>query len=171
MSNFYKFTLLSSLIIASLACGLITTPIDEAKNLASTAQAMASSMPLETLRAFQTSLPIGTLEALPSSIPDIGGFMNPQGTPVSEWNGIPIMPQATVGQEFSSKSYSFKVNVTVAEAQAFYNDQLKSLGWTQPFSMPGGTDISVMLFRKDSSALTVTIITVENQTLVYLLLE
>ncbi|MBI2757156.1 MAG: hypothetical protein HYX49_00590 [Chloroflexi bacterium] len=159
MSTIYKYSLLTVLIAATLACGLITTPISNAKNLASTAQAIASSMPIETL------------QALPSSMPDVGGYANPTGQPVSDWNGIPIMPAASVGQEFNQNTYSFKVKDTLENAQTFYNDNLKALGWTSAFSAQGGTQGGVMLFTKGSSVLSITVTETDGELLVLLITQ
>jgi hypothetical protein len=160
VSHIYKFAFLSLLVLVSLACGLITGPIDQAKNLASTAEAVASAMPIETL------------QALPSAMPDVGNYLNPTGAPVSNWNGIPIMSQATAGQEFSKSIYSFKASgITEADVLAFYDDQLKTLGWTQPFSVPAGTNVGFMLFQKESSVLTITITPQDNDIVVILNLQ
>ena len=59
MSRIFKFTLLSILILFSFACGLITNPLNQAKGLASTAEAIATANPVS----------VSTLEALPSSMP------------------------------------------------------------------------------------------------------
>lgn len=160
MSRTYKFILISILIAASLACGLITNPINDAQNLASTAQAIATSMPIQTLQA------IGT------SIPDVNQYLNPTGAPVSEWNAIPVMPQATAGQEFNKNTYSYKASgITEADVQSFYNDKLKALGWTSPFSAQGGSTGGIMLFTKDSSVLSITVTTVDQNTVVLLLMQ
>ena len=114
MSRLSKFLLLLTLIVFILACNTVTKPITDVQNGVSTVQSVASSMPIETLQALATNLPVSTLEAVGSAMPDIGDMMNPQGTPVTDWNGIPVMKQATAGQEFpDAKSYSFKATATV----------------------------------------------------------
>lgn len=167
MSRLSKFLLVSVLLVFVLACNMITQPIDNVQNLAGTAQSIASSMPLETLQSLATSMPVSTLEALP----DIGDMFNPQGTPVTEWNDIPIMPQATAGQEFAdANSYSFKGNITVQEVQDYYNTEMVNLGWSSTFSLPGSSDGAVLLFSKDSNVLTITISIVEGTTVVVITL-
>lgn len=160
MSRFPKFVLLSVLVLFALACGLISNPISQAQNLASTAQAAVTSMPIQTF------------EALPSAMPDIGNYMNPSGTPVTDWKGVPIMPQATAGQEFNDTTYSFKASgVTVADVQTFYSDQLTSLGWSSAFGAQGGSQGGLMLFTKESSVLSITVTQSDNETTVLLLLQ
>ena len=138
MSRIYKVAFVTILVIASLACGLISNPISGAQNLASTAEAMAS--------------------AIPSGMPDVTQYLNPSGAPVTDWNGIPIMTQASAGQEFNKNTYSYKASgITEADVEAFYKDKLVPLGWTSQFGAQGGSSGGVMLFTKDSRVLSITI--------------
>jgi hypothetical protein len=174
---------LTVLVLIVLACNSVTQPFNQARDLAGTAQAIATAMPIQTLQSLatqiSTQIPVETFEAFPSMIPslqalatnmpDFEGYFNPQGTPVSEWNGIPIMPQATAGQEFKdSKTYSFKVNATVKDAQDFYKAELEKLGWSSTFSMPGNEEVSVEMFQKDGNFLTVTVTNVKGTVVVVL---
>jgi len=177
MSRLSKFLMVVGLIVFVLACNFVTQPIQDVQNIAGTAQSFATVLPVETLQALASAIPAETLQALPSMAPtleafatDFGNLLNPQGTPVAEWNGVPIMPQATLGQEFDSNTYSFKATVTATEAQDFYNAQLTSLGWTPSFSMPGGAEAALMLFEKDDRTLTITIAPVEGAVIVLLTL-
>ena len=177
MSRLSKSLMVLGLIVFVLACNLVTQPIQDVQNIAGTAQSFATTLPIETLQALGSAIPAETLQALPSMAPtleafatDFGGLFNPQGIPVSEWNGIPIMPQATAGQEFDANNYSFKAAATATEAQEFYNAQLTGLGWTQSFSMPGGSAAALMSFEKDDKGLLITIASVEGSTVVLLTL-
>jgi hypothetical protein len=178
MSRLSKFLMVLGLILFVLACNFVTQPISDAQNLAQTAQALGTVIPIETLQALPSLIPPETLQALPSSIPTlealataVGDFTNPQGTPVQEWNDIPIMPQATVGQEFSNtNTYSFKANVTTTEVQDFYSQQLTALGWTQPFSIPVEAEGGILTFQKESSTLLITLSASEGTVLVILTL-
>jgi hypothetical protein len=115
-------------------------------------------MPVETLQSLVTQIPAETLEAAASQMPDFQSMFNPQGTPVSEWNRIPVMPQATAGQEFpDTKSYSFKATATVKEAQDFYSTELQKLGWSSLFNMPADANASALIFQKDDQTLSITI--------------
>ena len=179
MSHLSKYLLVSLIVLFVLACNFVTQPVRDVQNLAGTAESIASSIPIQTLRALPSSIPMETLQALPSTIPtfealasampDFENFFNPQGTPVQEWKGIPIMPQATVGQEFSeNNTYSFKANITTKEVQDFYHEKLTALGWNQPFNMPNEGDTVILLFQKDSSLLTITVTSQEGSVVVIL---
>jgi len=144
--------LLAILIVTALACGLISNPLSGAQNLASTAEAMAS--------------------AIPSGLPDVSKYLNPQGKPATDWNGIPIMSQATAGEEFSKSTYSYRASgVTAQDVQTFYNDKLKALGWSSPFSAQGGSTGGLMLFTKESQVLTITITPADQDLVVLLTLQ
>ncbi len=127
-----------------LACGVLG-PLSQAQGLASTAEAIASSIP--------SALPSGV-----PNLPDITKFMNPTGTPTKEWNGIPIMTQATAGEEFDKNTYSFRVRgVKATDIQTFYNDKLPAAGWSAGFSTFAGSAGGVLIYTKGSSFLTVTV--------------
>ncbi len=173
MSRLTKSIALVVLVLFVLACSAVTQPFNQARDLAGTAQSIATAMPIQTLQSFATQLateiPSGTLEALPSMVPslealgtnmpNIQGFIDPTGAPVSEWKGIPIMSQATAGQENTdSSTYSYKADATVKDAQDFYGTQLQNLGWKSYLNMPGDSNGSIQVFQKDSSILTVTVI-------------
>jgi hypothetical protein len=160
MQRFNKIPYLVVLVLASLACGLITNPINDAQNLAATAQSIATSMPIQTL------------EALPSVMPEVTQYLNPTGTPVTTWNNIPIMSQAIAGQEFNKNTYSFKASgVTATDVQTFYTDQMKTLGWSSSFSAQGGSQSGTMLFTKDSNVLSIVVTTSDKDVVVLLLFQ
>jgi hypothetical protein len=57
-------------------------------------------------------------------------YSNPVGTPLESWQDIPIMKEATAGQEFQSDIYSYKAAATLQQASAFYSKQANSLNWS-----------------------------------------
>ena len=183
MSRRTKYISLSLLVLFVLACNAVTQPFDQARDAVGTVQSIATAMPIQTLQALATQVstrvPAGTIEALPSlmpsleaigsQIPDIGNFFNPQGTPVSEWKGIPIMSQATAGQEFAANTtYSYKVDASIEDVQQFYKTELEKLGWKSFFNMPSDSSGSVQVYQKDSSILTITIVETEGNVVVML---
>jgi len=169
MSRLTKILFIPALIAFVLACNTVTQPIKDVQNGVGTVQSVASSLPIETIQALATNLPMETLQAVSSAMPNFGEMFNPQGTPVKEWNGIPIMTQATAGQEFpDAKSYSFKATATVKDAEDFYKAELVKLGWSSTINMPSTDQGAVLVFSKDSSVLTVTI-TSQNDAIVVLL--
>lgn len=157
MSRLFRYLLLAALALFILACGLISGPVSEIENAASTAQSFATSVPLETIQAFSTALPMQTIEALPSALPDVTKYFNPTGTPVDQWNDIPIMPQATVGEEFGESTYSYTAPVSATDVQTFYNQSMEDLGWTSPFGFQASEEGGIMFFQNDNDFVTITI--------------
>ncbi len=170
MSRLSKFLLLFILIVFILACNTVTKPFDDAQNVVETAQSFATSMPLETIQAFATNMPAETLESVASQMPDFGNMFSPQGEPVSAWNDIPVMSQATAGQEHDKSNYSFKFTGTAKDASDFYGAEMVNLGWSALFSLPSQENGAVLSFQKDSLTLVITIVTTDNETVVLLTL-
>ena len=145
------------LTLAAMACSLTTAPISGAQNLASTAEALATSLPSD-------------LSVIPG-MPDITGFLNPSGAPVEAWNGIPIMPEAIAGEEFDLNTYSFRTpGITGVEVEEFYDGQLEALGWSSPARTNVGTAGGYMLFSKGTSTLNILINKSEGDIVVLLIM-
>ena len=172
MSRLSKYLLVTLLLVFVLACNAISRPFNQAQEAVGTVQSLATAMPLETLQSFATSIATTvseeTVEAVSSALPDFGNIFDPQGEPVAEWKGVPIMSQATAGQEHDSSNYSFKFTGTTKEATDFYNAEMVNLGWSSLFSMPGDTNGAVLAFQKDNNFLTITIATTGDSTVVLL---
>jgi hypothetical protein len=114
---------------------------------------------METLQAFATNMPVQTLEAVGSAIPELEKQFKPQGAPVADWNNIPIMTDATAGQEYSAASYSFSTPSTASAVKDFYDSKLKDLGWSSLLGSQVSDQGGFLLFQKDSAFLTITIAT------------
>ena len=178
MLRLSRILALTVVLVFLLACNLISEPFRDAQNLAETAQSVTTFIPVETLQALPSAIPAETLQALPSALPtfealatQVGNYFDPQGAPEQEWRDIPIMPQATVGQEFGdTNTYSFKTGGTVQEVQDFYKAELAALGWNQPFNIPLAAEGGIMVFEKDGTNLTITITALEGSVVVLLLL-
>ena len=94
-----------------------------------------------------------------------------QETPVQEWRGIPIMPEATAGLEFAvNNAYSFEVKASARDVQAFYEERLTELGWSQPFDSPFDENGGTMTFRKERSSLAIMVTPSEGSMVVLLVL-
>ena len=77
---------------------------------------------------------LATAEAMAGSaiiMTSYSQYLDPVGTPLTSWKNIPIMPQATAGQEFTANIYSYKAAATLAQALQFYLSN-KSLGYAEP---------------------------------------
>ncbi len=55
-------------------------------------------------------------------------YFHPVGAPQKSWHDVPIMPQATAGQEFNGNTYSYIAAATLDEARQFYAGKAAALG-------------------------------------------
>ncbi|HEX9386663.1 MAG TPA: hypothetical protein VF918_10130 [Anaerolineales bacterium] len=118
-----------------------------------------------------TAIPTLTLTVLPTfaptQTPDAVSSLIPEGQPASEWNGIPIMPEAIAG-EGDQESYVFTIKATPQQVQEYYQLELGKLGW-QPFATDNGDSSLMLMFTNNASAtLTISIIAKGDQVLVLL---
>lgn len=114
-----------------------------------TIQPSASSLPVPTFPSELTQTPgiIATATAYAAAVTadyqnnlaligpladllQVGQYFHPVGTPVSSWHDLPLMPQATQGQEFKSDIYSYTAAASLDAAAKFYNSQSTKLNWT-----------------------------------------
>ena len=165
MSRNSKILLLLFLVVFVLACNFVTRPIDQAQEVVETVQSLATAIPIETLQAIPSSMPdIPNIE-MPTGMPDFGNVADPQGEPLSEWNGLPVMPSATTGEE-STGFYSYKADATVTEALDYYKAELTNLGWTEFFTMPDTGTGALLTYEKDEHLTTITITSSDDGVLV-----
>jgi hypothetical protein len=149
-----------------LACQAVTRPVQQVQDAGATAAAFATQAGemATQVSGFATEIvPIQTF------VPDLpgGNPLDPQSPPLSEWNGIPIMPQAGAGDE-SEGMYVFKVAATSEEIQEFYKTQLPNLGWEASFSIPAeGT--AILLYSKNEQVLSITIMTSQGEDAIVML--
>lgn len=180
MSRLSKILSLMVVLIFLLACNFVTQPFQNGQDLVQTAQSVTTLIPVETLQAIPSVLPTvipqETLDALPSVIPSVEAFateivdsMDPQGTPLQEWQGIPIMRQATAGEE-NSGTYSFKANVSAQEVQDYYSTELTALGWTQPSEPVVTAEGGLLFFEKGDNILMILVTTANGSSIVLLTL-
>jgi hypothetical protein len=87
--------------------------------------------------------------------------------PVSEWNGIPIMPGAIAG-EGDEEGYVFTIKATPQQVQEFYQIELGKMSW-QPISQDASSSSLMLVFMDSTSAtLTVNILSKGDEVLVLL---
>lgn len=107
---------------------------------------------------------------LPSATRDQGDVLASPESPMQDWRGVPIMPEATEEQTVGQDNiYSFRVRRTPKEVQDFYRERLSGLGWIQPFDDPFDENGGTMTFRKEGSSLDITVMP-ENGSLVVTLI-
>jgi hypothetical protein len=162
-----KFLIVIIIMVFLLACSFLAQPFKGGNNPTETPQsAIRDTPPADADEDLVTNTPGAEEVDTPSAedIEQVGSMLDPQGTPVKEWKGIPVMPQATAGQEFAEEStYSFKVNAPVKEVYDFYKEKLIALGWKEPYPKPIEGDSANIVFVKGNSTLSVTVVFFRDQ--------
>jgi hypothetical protein len=171
MSNLHKSLIAIPTFLFILACQAISSPIQQVQDTAGTAAALATQggLIITQVSGFATYVvPIETILPDPSALPNIpSDIFDPQSTPLPEWNGIPVMPQASAGDE-SDGIYVYKIAVTSQEIQDFYNAKLSDLGWESSFSLPMvGT--TIMMYSKENQVLSITIMPTDGSDLIVMI--
>ena len=113
-----------------------------------------------------TAIPISTATSMLTNTP-LPPSATPEGQSASEWNGIPVMPDAIAG-DGDEESYVFTIKATLQQIQEYYQLELGKLGW-QPFAQEDGDSSLTLIFMNDASeTLTVSIIAKGDEALVLL---
>ena len=82
----------------------------------------------------------------------------PAGKPVSNWEGIPVMPKAIAG-DGDNQGYSYTIIGLPEVVQAYYEREMPKLGWNMFATGKGGKAGTIMLiFMKGTDTASVTII-------------
>jgi len=103
----------------------------------------------------------------PTNTVDAVAALLPEGQPLAEWKGIPIMPNSIAG-EGDEEGYVFTIKATPQQVQDFYQTKLEKLGW-QPFgTSTEDTSLMLMFTNNNSDTLTVSIIAKGEEVLVLL---
>lgn len=140
----------AALVLFMLACNFVTqplmtaTPAPASATAASVAPAAETETPSpapeasDTPAATQPSAPSPTLSDAQATmnaemgpmadLMNIRQYFDPVGTPLKIWHNVPIMSQATAGQEFKATIYSYKATATLEQAFQFYSPKAKALG-------------------------------------------
>ena len=166
MLNLRKTLIVIPILLFMLACQLGS--LQKVEEGAATFSAIATDVeeisteiaPLETLVAAPTN---------ESGQPD-GNVFNPSAPAVATWREIPIIPEAIAGEE-AQGFYGYKVDAPAEDIEAYYSRQLPPLGWVAEFVMPYADGMGMMMFTRDTNALTITISDVEGIMLVLLNLQ
>ena len=139
---------LLGLVLSTLACS-------------SFVQATPTPIPTPTITVTPSPVPTATQNPTntalqPTETQDVISALVPVGEPDSEWNGIPIMPDAIAGQG-DAGGYRFIIQASPDEIQEYYERQLRKLGWTLLGSGQGDTGAVIMIFTGNDGTLRVSI--------------
>jgi hypothetical protein len=75
----------------------------------------------------------------------------PSGTPLADWNGIPIMPGA-IGGEVLDGGYQFTTPAAFDEITGFYQTELSNLGYELTLNVDEAAGTAILEFRKEGTS-------------------
>jgi len=167
MPHNYRYMLVVLFLLTTLACSLVSqaapptqTAIPPSDTPVFTATSAPSDTPVSTDTAQPSDTPtpstptinpalvlltqmVGTEFAQLGPSAHLIGFLNfysnPTGTPLESWHDVPIMKEATAGQEFQADIYSYKAATTLQKATSFYASQANAMHCFPPGSGSAGT--------------------------------
>ncbi len=94
----------------------------------------------------------------------------PTSASPATWRNVPIMPEAAESGE-EDGTYSYTINASVGEVQAFYERQMHLAGWAYFASGEGEAGNLLLMYQKDNITATIGVITQDGSTLVLLVAE
>lgn len=74
-----------------------------------------------------------------------------------EWQGVPVMPGAISG-EGDASGYQFVIQAGDDDIQAYYEAEMKKLGWSLFAVGEGETKNLLLLFQRESEMISVAIL-------------
>ena len=171
MKSLTNIIIIAILVMALTGCSAFTpkpteTPIPTATNLPT-----STSTPVPTITPTPTEKPteIPTKTPIPPTETSISPVLKmPIGKPMSNWEGIPILPNALAG-DGDSEGYYFTVEAKPDEVQKFYEKAMANLGWNLFASGNSPTNSIILMFMKDNDLVTISIIP-QDDGLMYVLL-
>jgi hypothetical protein len=167
MSRSSKLLAITIVVVCLLACNFLTQPFGGGNKPTEAPQPAGKNTPsVSTDEDSAANTPNAEDIDTPSAedIEHVDDMLNPQGTPLKTWKDIPVMPQATAGQEFAKdNTYSFKVKADVEEVYDFYKEKLTALGWDEPYPKPIQGDSANIVFVKGNRTLSVTVVFFKDQ--------
>ena len=148
--------IISKAVFLSLLVALLASCSSFAPKPTETPIPTETQAPTSTITPEPTNTPTNT-PVPPTETPAAPLLKMPVGEPADEWEGIPVMPGAIAG-EGDSAGYSFTIEATPEEIQAFYEQELAKLGWNMFASGQGATDTVLLMFMQGADIFSLSII-------------
>jgi hypothetical protein len=144
IAHLRKAAVLLILSIVAQACNYTGTLPPPVVSVQGSTTASSSNM---TASASNSTDPANTPNPISQAVPlpyanmvDVSKYFNPAGQAAQAWYGLPIMPQATAGQEFiPGQIYSFKAAATITQAVNYYKAKLPALQYSLDEAPTTGT--------------------------------
>jgi hypothetical protein len=93
---------------------------------------------------------------IPASFAPTEEIVLPSGTPLAEWEGIPIMPGAISGEPAGDDVYQFTIQATIDEVTGYYETELADLGYQLDATEDQG-GYTALYFSNDTTTIVIFI--------------
>ncbi len=169
-----KIIIISVLVMALTSCSAFApkpteTPVPTATSLPTlTSTSEPTITPTPTEEPTKTPIPPTKTPIHPTETLSALVLIMPTGKPATNWEGIPVMPNAIAG-DGDSKGYSFTIKTTSDEVQKFYEKAMGKLGWNMFAAGQGTTSAILLMFMKGTDLVSISIIP-QTDGLMYVLL-
>lgn len=105
----------------------------------------------------------------PTKTPSNSDLPLPSGTPLSEWQEIPIMPGAIAGDWVTGSGYKFTIDASFDQIQNYYVKELGKRGWGLFATGEGNPKSKMLMFMKKTTMVVISIIKQSDGTMLVLL--
>lgn len=163
MGKRYRFIHYLLLVILLSACGRSAAATPTATAAITAPQPTVTTtpaLPRATFTALPTATAAPTRPPTPTTLPTLTAAVDlplPVGTPAHEWQGLPIMPDATAG-DGDAQGYWFTITATPTQIQEFYDKALTPQGWSLLTVGTGQTGNTLMIYQKEAQTVSIAII-------------
>ena len=121
----------------------------------------ATSLPTATTTTTTTATLVPSVTATATSVPasdtptpDVLSL--PSGTPVAEWNGMPVMPGALAGSG-DDNIYSFTIKSKRSGIQTYYTGVMAQRGWDLLVTGQNDKQTVILIFQKGTDTASISI--------------
>lgn len=116
-----------------------------------------SPMPSATSPATATATPTAMTTSTPSlTLTPSGVSLEPRGTPLKEWNGLPVMPSALAG-EAGEDFYAFTTKASLEDIAAYYLNVMILRGWSFLGANQDEQIVLLLVFGQEEQVVSVAI--------------
>lgn len=158
------------IMILLSACGTIS--VEPTPTAIPTQIPSNTPAPTETATFIPTESPQPTQTVSPTATENVSAGLYPEGTPLGDWEGIPIMLQAITG-EGDAESYRFSIALSSDEVQKYYDEELAKLGWGifAVGANDSGTGAKIIFYKKNNELMTMSLIPLDNDLLLVMFVK
>jgi hypothetical protein len=133
MKDLAKTIIVILLSVVLMACGStailnITPTVALAATQFVTTAPTFTPLPTATPKPSLTPTPVPTDTPIPATATLPPPTLTPSATPLTDWNGVPIMPGAT-DEKVIPYGFEYMIAAPASDVEKFYKQEMAKLGW------------------------------------------